>query len=212
MSTTVADTAEQAKQWLAQVEAEEKELLLLHFDGETAFELGQLIRSAYLGQYQHPTSSSAADKSTGIVISIQTVTENVLFACAAGHPLATSQDNWNWVQRKTETVKRFGRASFHVGQKRAAAGKPIDHGLDTSIYAAHGGAVPIRVAQNHTSPVAIAVVSGLKQEDDHRLVIDALRKIIKKQQIQASHGGGAIRDNVPLPLVKKQLIVFDFDW
>ncbi|KDN35647.1 hypothetical protein K437DRAFT_230141 [Tilletiaria anomala UBC 951] len=83
---------------------------------------------------------------------------------------------------------------------------PLDGGLDTKEYAAHGGAVPIHVAGNGSGPVAVAVVSGLKQEEDHRLVVDALRKVIAKQQLAAPRTAGR------LSLVKKQLIVFDFDW
>lgn len=43
-------------------------------------------------------------------------------------------------------------------------------------YAIHGGAVPIRV-QGVEGAVAICIVSGLKQQDDHQIVIDGLKEL-----------------------------------
>lgn len=45
-------------------------------------------------------------------------------------------------------------------------------------YAIHGGGVPVYV-RNCDSPVAVVVVSGLKQWDDHMVVIEELANICK---------------------------------
>ncbi|NTW41365.1 MAG: hypothetical protein HGA44_16065, partial [Cellulomonadaceae bacterium] len=45
-------------------------------------------------------------------------------------------------------------------------------GLDPAVHALAGGGVPVRV---HGSTVGVAVVSGLTDEEDHALVVEALR-------------------------------------
>ena len=43
------------------------------------------------------------------------------------------------------------------------------------MYAIHGGAVPIRV-QGVEGVVAVVVVSGLKQHEDHGVIVDVVRE------------------------------------
>ena len=45
-------------------------------------------------------------------------------------------------------------------------------------YAIHGGGVPVYI-KNCDSPVAVVVVSGLKQWDDHQVVIEELEGVCK---------------------------------
>ena len=222
-SSSATPEAAEAARWVSHLEAEESSLELLTFDASTAFALGSQIRQDYLAEYYptgeprtSSTSSSTSSPPTGIVISIQTLDGQQLFSAQAGHPACTSADNWSWVARKIATVKRFGRSSFHVGRERVAAGKHLDGGLDPQEYAAHGGAVPVYVQGATTAPVAVAVVSGLKQEDDHRLVAEAIQKIAvlqrNQQRLLAQGKSLSLKTDVELPPVKKQLIVFDFDW
>lgn len=46
-------------------------------------------------------------------------------------------------------------------------------------YAIHGGGVPIFV-KGCESMVAVVVVSGLKQWDDHQVVIEEVEKLVKE--------------------------------
>ena len=55
-------------------------------------------------------------------------------------------------------------------------------------YAIHGGGVPVYV-KSCDSPVAVVVVSGLKQWDDHQVVIEELEKICKT--LEKEEGGKA---------------------
>ncbi len=94
-----------------------------------------------------------------------------------------SPDNDIWVQRKTRTVLRFGVSSFFMGAKFSMDEKAFaeKYGLapdEASRYAIHGGAVPIRV-QGVDGVVAVVVVSGLKQEEDHGVVVEVLGDFIK---------------------------------
>jgi uncharacterized protein (UPF0303 family) len=47
-------------------------------------------------------------------------------------------------------------------------------------YAIHGGGYPIRV-KGVEGIVAVVVVSGLKQEDDHQVVAETVRDIVAQQ-------------------------------
>jgi uncharacterized protein (UPF0303 family) len=47
-------------------------------------------------------------------------------------------------------------------------------------YAIHGGGYPIRV-RGVEGVVAVVVVSGLKQEDDHQVVAETIKEVVAKQ-------------------------------
>lgn len=168
-ATTQPDYQAQIKQ----IEAQEFTLILPSLDNNIAFELGSLIRSTFLSTFN--------PESDGIVISISLFSGHTLFSCAAGNPRKLGPDNWDWVRRKSNTVQRFGLSSFLVGRTRLSKGRNLD-GLGAD-YAAHGGGFPIRVQGMTAAPVGVIVVSGLKQEDDHQLIVTALEKLLddKKQ-------------------------------
>lgn len=109
----------------------------------------------------------------------------------------------NWVAGKTATVKRYARSSFYVGRNVAGKGqaavdrllvrlttpsRAINLTLPKKLapeldYVAHGGGFPIRLkGQEFTNPIGVIVVSGLPQEQDHQLVVDACRKVLGKQE------------------------------
>jgi uncharacterized protein (UPF0303 family) len=85
----------------------------------------------------------------------------------------TSADNGDWLAKKFRVVRRFSHASLTVGTQFRARGLDfaVDSGLDPRLFAAHGGAFPIRV---HGSIVGIVGVSGLTQFEDHDLVVEVL--------------------------------------
>ncbi|MCU1403784.1 MAG: heme-degrading protein, partial [Glaciihabitans sp.] len=92
----------------------------------------------------------------------------------------TTADNDDWVARKIRTVRRFEQSSFLVGRRHAAAGTDFAEstGLDLSLYAAHGGCFPIVVRD--AGLVGTVTVSGLLQEDDHALVVEALTEFLSR--------------------------------
>ncbi|GAA4197472.1 heme-degrading domain-containing protein [Microbacterium oryzae] len=79
-----------------------------------------------------------------------------------------------WLERKFRTVRHFGHASLAVKAQyeRGGGSFAADSALDPTVYAAAGGAFPIRV---RGSLVGAAGVSGLEMHDDHALVVEALR-------------------------------------
>jgi uncharacterized protein (UPF0303 family) len=72
-------------------------------------------------------------------------------------------------------VQRFASSSYLVGLRALAKGAPFAVGradLPADRFAAHGGSFPIRVVD--VGVVGAVTVSGLPQEADHALVVEAL--------------------------------------
>ncbi|TID15536.1 duf336 domain-containing protein [Venturia nashicola] len=141
-------------------------IILPHFTAIDAWEIGSSIRTRLLN---HPKA---------VLISIILANQQPLFL-ATNHS-GTSPDNSIWVSRKQKTVLRWGVPSFQMGAKfkgdeAAFAAKNALTGERAGEYAIHGGAVPVFV-EGVEGVVAVVTVSGLAQEEDHGVVVEALRK------------------------------------
>lgn len=107
-------------------------------------------------------------------MSISLANGQVLFQCAVGS--GTSPDNERWVARKRSTVLRWGCSTWlmhckYAGDEdkfRAKFGMSPD---EASGYAIHGGGFPVRV-KGVEGVVAVVVVSGLKQHEDHGVIVE----------------------------------------
>ena len=88
----------------------------------------------------------------------------------------TSSENDDWIERKRKTVYKFHEPSFLVGQRLISQGKEFhtETGLDQA-YAAHGGGFPLFVGNQFVGAV---IVSGVPQQDDHAIVVEALRAAV----------------------------------
>ncbi len=94
----------------------------------------------------------------------------------------TAADNDEWVKRKVRLVNRFGHSSFYMGQLLKHKGKTIEQSylIPESEFAAHGGCFPIIV--KGTGMVGTITVSGLPQEEDHKLVVESIRAYLAKEK------------------------------
>ncbi|MFN8380567.1 MAG: heme-degrading domain-containing protein [Anaerolineales bacterium] len=94
----------------------------------------------------------------------------------------TAADNDEWVKRKVRLVNRFGHSSFYMGQLLKHKGKTIEQSylIPESEFAAHGGCFPIVV--KGTGMVGTVTVSGLPQEEDHKLVVESIRAFLAKEK------------------------------
>jgi uncharacterized protein (UPF0303 family) len=101
-----------------------------------------------------------------------------LFHCALS---GTSADNDAWIRRKNNVVNRYGHSSFYVGALFRAKNTTFEQSsrLDAEQYAAHGGAFPIIIRD--VGVVGTVTVSGLPQEEDHRLVVQVLREFLAEK-------------------------------
>lgn len=92
----------------------------------------------------------------------------------------SSPDNDQWVLRKNRVVERFFRSSLFIATQLRKQGKTIEqvYGLSSDEYAPYGGAVPIRI--RGVGVVGTVTVSGLPDHEDHRMVVDALRRHLER--------------------------------
>jgi len=151
---------------LEQLLREEQELQFEKFNEETAWRLG----------------CDLVEKCTreGIPVTIDIVRgEHQLFHASLR---GTSADNDEWVKRKVRLVYRFGHSSFYMGQLLKSKGKNIEEMflIPESQYAPHGGCFPIII--KNTGMVGTITVSGLPQEEDHRLVVQAVKDYLSKEK------------------------------
>ena len=151
---------------LKQLLQEEQELQFTRFNEFTAWQIGsQLVEKSL---------------SKGLPVTIDiTRGEHQLFH--AGLP-GTSVDNDEWIKRKIRLVYRFGHSSFYIGQLLKSKGKSIEEAylLPESDYAPHGGSFPITVKD--TGMIGTLTVSGLHQEEDHNLVVRAIRDYLAQEK------------------------------
>jgi uncharacterized protein (UPF0303 family) len=150
---------------LVELRAQEERLQFTRFDLETAWSLGsRLVEVA---------------RAEGLPVTVD-VRHGDQLAFHAALP-GTAADNDAWVERKVRVVRRFGHSSLLVGRELAAAGTTLGERflLDEREFAAHGGAFPVLV--RGVGPVGVVTVSGLPQEEDHRLVVTVLEAFLAGQ-------------------------------
>ncbi len=145
---------------------EEQELQFTSFNETTAWQLGtQMV--------EHATRENLP-----ITIDITHGQQQLFHASMSG----TAADNDEWVKRKVRLVNRFGHSSFYMGQLLKHKGKTIEQSylIPESEFAAHGGCFPIIV--KGTGMVGTITVSGLPQEEDHKLVVESIRSFLAKEK------------------------------
>ncbi|KAF7591808.1 hypothetical protein BBP40_001079 [Aspergillus hancockii] len=159
------------------------------FTSTTAWSLGLALRSRIL--------ALPSDQRKPALISIALTggsEPHVVFQCAT-EP-GTLADNEVWVRRKRNTVLRWGVSSWlmrnkmlsstGLGANEVEAAFVRKHALTSSggggaadDFAIHGGAFPVRV-RSVDGVVGVIVVSGLKQDDDHQVVLETVREFIEQ--------------------------------
>lgn len=166
----------------AELEDQERRLVLDRFTHDDAWRLGTLLRHLAVGR-QAPV---AVDITRGA---------QRLFHCALP---GSSADNDDWIERKRRVVERYAASSYLVGTRFRAKGTTFEASsrLDPARFAAHGGSFPIRVIG--VGVVGTVTVSGLPQAEDHAMVVAALEALVREQAQEdpdaaAEAGGGRER-------------------
>ncbi|MEU4689311.1 heme-degrading domain-containing protein [Actinoplanes sp. NPDC023714] len=147
---------------IKKIEWDEQRLVFREFDETDAWELGSLLVRL------------ARERTLPVAIDIRRGEQQLFHAALPG----ATADNDAWIQRKVRVVHRFGASSYLVGRRLAAKGQSLgaELGVDPALFAAHGGAFPVRVTG--AGVVAVVTVSGLPQAEDHALVVEALEQRI----------------------------------
>ena len=118
-------------------------------------------------------ASRAEERNWPLAVSVFLGDQHVFrYACPG-----TTSENDDWIERKRKTVYKFHEPSFLVGQRMISLGKDFhaEMGLDES-FAAHGGGFPLFVGDKFVGAV---IASGVPQQDDHAIVVEALRAAIE---------------------------------
>ena len=151
---------------LKQLLQEEQELQFKSFNEITAWQIGNKL------------VENAKSKALSVTIDITRGDHQLFHASLQG----TSADNDEWVKRKVRLVYRFGHSSFYVGQLLKSKGKQLEEAymISENLYAAHGGCFPVIVKD--TGMVGTITVSGLPQEEDHKLVVQTIRDFLAQEK------------------------------
>ena len=149
---------------LKQLEQEERELQFDRFSNEDAIAIG-------LSLYE-----TAKKNNLPVTIDVRRSGHQLFHLSMPG----TSPDNDQWVARKVKLVNRMGMSSFRVGTLLRSQNTTLEDRFELSHYeyAAHGGCFPVILKD--TGAVGTVTISGLAQEDDHAMVVNALREYLGK--------------------------------
>lgn len=84
-------------------------------------------------------------------------------------------DKHNWLRRKANVAKQFEQSSLSVKNDLKEGNMSLNKtfALDEKDFLAKGGSIPIFV--KIAGMIAIITVSGLHDEEDHKIIIDALK-------------------------------------
>ncbi|KAF2437870.1 hypothetical protein P171DRAFT_437484 [Karstenula rhodostoma CBS 690.94] len=150
--------------------AQERASPLPAFNARIAYRLGTALHTRLL-TFPAPAC---------IHISTVTTPPHVLYHAVTND--GTALDNDFWIARKRNSVIRFGASTWrlhvkHDGDEKAFAGK-VGGEAKAAEYAIHGGGMPIFV-KGVEWPVGVVVVSGLKQWDDHMVVVEELAGVCR---------------------------------
>jgi uncharacterized protein (UPF0303 family) len=147
---------------IAEIEAQERGLILTRFTNDDAWRLGALLVDL------------AREREAAVVADIRRGGHQLFHYALPG----TSPDNDAWLDRKCRVVDRYLESSYLVGTRFRAKGTTFEASsrLDPDRYAAHGGAFPLRV--EGVGVIGTVAVSGLPQAEDHALVVEALTRFM----------------------------------
>ena len=137
---------------------QEEELALSSFTNEDAIRLGQELLKLALAQ------------KAPVIVQVR-IGEQIIFHSALTG--SSSENDW-WINRKYRVVEKFKHSSMYVRVSFEEKNQSFeeDSGLDNELFAAHGGGFPINVSG--IGIVGVALVSGLPQVEDHKMIIQGL--------------------------------------
>ena len=160
---------------VALIEHMDNSLAFPAFTSETAWNLGCRLRAKLMLEAK------------ATVIDISLAQSNHCLFHATTHS-GTTPDNDSWVSRKRNAVLRFGCSTWLLNNKyagdEAAFATKFTLGAKAGEFAIHGGGWPVRV-RGVEGIVAVVVVSGLKQEFDHGVIVHTVGEMLEEMGVEA---------------------------
>lgn len=113
----------------------------------------------------------AKDRNQNIAVQVERLNHSIFLYVDDNLPA----DKHNWLKRKANVVKNFEESSLSVKYDLINGNMTLDRtfALNSNEYIAKGGSIPIFV--KNAGMVAIVTVSGLNDEEDHNIIIEALK-------------------------------------
>lgn len=147
-----------ASQDIEIVRNQERKLVFRRFDETAAFAIGSMIRDR------------AVAEKLALVCDVR-LWDRPLFYCSMP---GTTADNPDWVRRKANTVKRFGKSTYRMVLEKQFDGRlfPPERSVDQKDFALAGGGFPIAV--EGTGIIGSITASGLHERDDHGVIVAAI--------------------------------------
>ncbi|NRD79491.1 heme-degrading domain-containing protein [Bacillus sp. BRMEA1] len=150
------------QQKMEKIKKQEEHLLFKRFTNENALEIGLYI------------VESAKKINKPVAINILKNGQTIFHYAMDG----TAPDQDEWIKRKSNVVLRHHHSSYYMRLYNELKNRSYFEFYSVSPYefALHGGAFPINV--EGTGVIGVITVSGLAQEEDHELIIEALMKFL----------------------------------
>lgn len=147
---------------LKRLDKEHKDLQFTSFSNKKALRIG------------HKLLEIAEEKDLAITIDITRHNQQLFHYACEG----TSLDNDEWVKRKSNVVNHFGKSSFYIKHFLEQNKTSLEQMffLNQNEYSPFGGSFPIIIKD--TGCIGTITVSGLPDEEDHKLVISVIKEFI----------------------------------
>ena len=113
----------------------------------------------------------AKKKNKNIAVQVERLNQIIILYVDENLPA----DKHDWLKRKANVSKRFEQSSLSVKKDLVNGNMTLKEtfALDDKEYLAKGGSIPVFV--KNAGMIAIITVSGLHDEEDHKIIIDALK-------------------------------------
>jgi len=151
---------------LTELLAQEETLTLRHFTNRDALAAGQYV------------IDRALREQLSVAVELKRNGQRLFYAALDG----TAPDQEEWIRRKSNVVLRHGHSSLYMRLYNESKNRPYHtmYAVDPADYADAGGSFPVRVAG--VGVIGTITVSGLSQEADHQLAIEALTYLNEQQK------------------------------
>lgn len=146
------------------IKRQEEKLVFKCFSNEDALEIGLSIIES--------TKKINKAVSIHIVKNGQTIFHHAMDG--------TTPDQDEWIKKKSNVVLRHHHSSYYMRLYNEMKNRSYFEFYSVSPfdYAIHGGAFPIAV--EGSGVIGVITVSGLSQEEDHGLIVEAFTKFLTK--------------------------------
>ncbi len=148
-----------------EIKKQQEELQFESFNNEVAYDIGNRL------------FEKAKERKLPVAISISRCNHELFYIALPG----AKESNELWLKRKVNSCYFFQKSTIllEMEQSQSSASIMQINGLPEDTYAPAAGAFPVIL--KGTGMVGVIAVSGLAGEDDHALVIEAVKEYLNSK-------------------------------